>query len=117
VSGPAQPYTLPMSASSTDGLRFVANLGGLDQVVGRTVTLEWTQPVTHDVFELQLYFSSFGASGVECETQVWGIGADATSRQVTVPATCEGEPVVRVQFELAEDGVHDEHSFSAYYIQ
>jgi hypothetical protein len=117
VSGPAQAYTLPMSTSSTDGLRFVATLGGLDQVVGRTVTLEWTQPVTHDVFELQLYFSSFGASGVECETQVWGIGADATSRQVTVPATCEGEPVVRVQFELAEDGVHDEHSFSAYYIQ
>jgi hypothetical protein len=36
---------------------------------------------------------------------------------VTVPATCGGEPVVSVQFELAEDGVHDEHSFSAYYIQ
>ena len=117
VSGPVQTYTLPMAASSTDGLRFVANLGGPDQVVGKTVTVEWTQPVTHSVFELQFGFSAFGASDVECETDIWGIGADATSWQVAVPATCEGEPVVRVQFDLAEDGVHDEHSFSAYYIQ
>lgn len=115
--GPVQIYTLPMSTSSTDGLRFIPSLGGLDQVVGKTVTLAWTQPVTHSVFELQLDFHTFGAIGIECETDIWGIAADATSRQVTVPATCEGEAVVRVQFELGEDGVHDEHSFSVYYIQ
>lgn len=116
VSGPVQTYTLPLDTSSTDGLRFAPNLGGLDQVVGKTVTLEWTQPLTHSVFELQLELLTLNASFAECETQVWGIAANATSRQVTVPATCEGEPVIDVVFLLFEDGLHDEHSFSYYWI-
>jgi hypothetical protein len=119
-------YTVKSNAFTTE-LISITNLSGSNFATvahpGTPLTVQWTLPKTFPIARVRLTAEGFTSadqtSGFNCLVDTIGNGAPvlsttATSGQITVPATCAGQPVVTGNVDVQVIGTNGEKEVVIY---
>jgi len=124
AAGEAVKYTVSGGAYTTEPVS-VVNLAGTalsDAALGHPLEVEWTLPTTFAVAGVQLeayVFVSADPSSTTPDCVVAGpsLSRSATSAVITIPATCNGSAVARVQLNVIVTGASGERTVAVYAFQ
>ncbi len=117
VGGGTASYTVPLNAFTTELIQVTEPSG--NTISPGTHTVTWTLPTTYAVDTIQLSAllftdSSAGATGFQCTNDVPVVSPTATSGQITIDSTCNGQPVKQVNINVSTNGVNGERSLVIY---
>jgi len=109
-------YTVPLNAFTTELIQITSPTATTFSTGPLTVT--WTLPTTYAVQTTQLSVHMFtgpqtSPGSLECIVDT-PVAASASSGTVTIAATCESQPVVEVNLNVATNGVNGERSMVVY---
>jgi hypothetical protein len=120
TSGPVVHYSVPSNAFSTENIRIVSptdsSLAGAN--LGQPLQVSWTLPTTFVVAQLGLTAEAFGGNVSNPGTPAClvspaqPLATNATSATITVPATCDGQPVQYVTVGITATGSENQNSFA-----
>lgn len=124
VDGGISTVTVPLNAFTTEGVPITSPTGTTlaDAHLGGTLDVAWQLPVSYAVQRVQLSALVFtdtqgGPGGFQCESPQVFTAATATSGTLSVPATCNGLPVRKVNINLSVTGINGERSQTIYTLQ
>jgi hypothetical protein len=121
ASGPVVDYTWTNNAFTTESISITSPTSGslADYTLGQPQSVSWTLPTTFPVAGVYLHAETYttstlneGPSTYQCEivgqtNAPTGAGAP-TSGTITVPSTCNNQPVVFVELEVMVEGINGE---------
>ncbi len=112
-AGGSVSYTVPLNAFTTELIEISAPTG--TTIAPGTHTVTWTLPTTYAVESIQLSVlrftgSSGSSSGFQCIDDAPVVAATATSGQITIAPTCNGQPVQTANINLSTNGFNGERS-------
>ena len=89
--------------------------------LGSSLTVTWNLPTTYAIAYINLDALSFtglqsNPATFQCDTSAI-VSSSATSATLTIPAMCNGQPVLEVNLNLSANGVNGERSLSIYMLQ
>lgn len=116
-AGGTVSYVVPLNAFTSELLTISAPSG--TSLAAGTHTVTWTLPTTYAVESIQLSALMFtqppgSSAGFQCINDAVLVAPTATSGQVTVDATCNGQPVSHVNLNLSTNGFNGERSQVVY---
>lgn len=116
AAGGSTSYTLPLNAFTTELIRITSPTA--TTVGAGTLTVTWTLPTTYVVERTQLAAMVFTGdqtqgTGFQCIEETI-VSPTATSGVVTIPATCNGQPVLQVNLNVSTNGTNGERSMVVY---
>ncbi|HXD41431.1 MAG TPA: hypothetical protein VN649_12750 [Ramlibacter sp.] len=116
--------TIPLNAFTTEGVPITSPTGSklADAHLGGTLDVSWRLPSTYAVAHVSLSALVFTGSQsstttFQCESPEVVLGAAATSGTLSVPAICNGLPVVNVNINLGITGINGERSQTIHMLQ
>ncbi len=122
TTGNPVTYTLASNAFTTDPVTVTgltsSSMSSL--TLGQPTTYHWTLPTTFAIARVKLnalVFVGNQATSLSCEAKNTNLAPNATSGSVTIPATCNGQPVVQVNINLVVTGVNGERSMAIVFYQ
>lgn len=121
-TGNAVTYNLLTNAFTTDPV-IVTGLTSSSMsslTLGQPTTYHWTLPTTYAIGRVKLnvlVFVGNQSTSLSCEAKGSNLAANATSGSVTIPATCNGQPVVQVNINLVVTGINGERSMAIVFYQ
>jgi hypothetical protein len=124
ADGSVSTVSMPLNAFTTEGAAITSPTGTTlaDAHLGGTLDVAWQLPVTYAVARVHLSALVFtdtqgGPGGFQCESPEVVTAATATSGTLSVPATCNGLPVRKVNINLSVTGINSERSQTIYTLQ
>jgi len=121
ADGSLSTVNVPLNAFTTEGAPITSPTGSTlaDAHLGGTLNVAWQLPVSYAVARVQLSALVFtdsqgGPGGFQCESPEVVTAATATSGTLSIPATCNGMPVLKVNINLSTTGVNGERSQTIY---
>ena len=115
--------TIPLNAFTTEGVPIISPTGTTlaDAHLGKTLDVSWRLPSTYAVAHVSLSALVFTGSQsstatFQCESPEAVLGASATAGTLSIPATCQGLPVLNVNVNLAITGINGERSQTIYFL-
>jgi hypothetical protein len=119
ASGPVVDYTWISNASTSESISITSPTSGslADYTLGQPITVTWTLPTTFPIAYTYLGAETYTSwpqtsSTYQCEiggTTIVPAGAGfPTSGTITVPSTCNGDPVVFMELEASVGGINGE---------
>ncbi|HVY91818.1 MAG TPA: hypothetical protein VHA14_03675, partial [Bryobacteraceae bacterium] len=123
VSGPAVTYTLPNNVFTTDAVSITSPTTGTfsSYTLGQPLAVQWTLPTTYAIANVSLNAVAetgpAGPSTMSCGVSGSSFStapalANATSGTITIPATCNGQPVLQVMLSVLARGVNGEQAYA-----
>jgi hypothetical protein len=113
ASGPAQAYAV-LSNASTDQYVTITNLSGhtlVDANPGGVLLVEWSMSSPgFDIEHIRLTGIVHNALGASCQIIGGDLPPTATSSGISLPATCNGEPVSQAAVYVWVEGVNGEQT-------
>ncbi len=116
--GDNQVFIVKTNAFTTEAIT-VTNLSGstlADATLGSPLHVVWTLPKTFAIAEVKLSGHSSNAENQQCQTDDLILSNDATSGDITLPATCNGT-VTEANFNVNVTGVNGEREIIIYEFQ
>jgi hypothetical protein len=116
--GDNQVFVVKTNAFTTEAIT-VTNLTGstlADATLGSPLHVVWTLPKTFAIAEVKLSGHSSNAENQQCQTDDIILSNDATSGDITLPATCNGT-VTEANFNVNVTGVNGEREIIIYEFQ
>lgn len=116
AAGGTVEYTQRLNAFTTELIQVTQPTG---TTIGTgTATVTWTLPTTYAVERTQLTALVFTGDqtkglGFQCIVETT-VSATATSGTIDIPATCNGQPVLTVNLNVATNGFNGERSLVVY---
>lgn len=111
-AGPVEQYVVKMNAAANAYVYITsAPSGTAADLVGKTVTLAWTLPVTVVIDEVNLQGGAYaGSPGNEVSCDIWGdpLSTTATSGSVYIEPTCDGQAITHLYLGVNVEGVNGE---------
>ncbi len=119
AGGSPIPATAVLNAWTNDPVTFSAPVSSqLSSIAfGQPLQVAWTLPTSYAIRNVQLSALTFTGPSSDpnaqrCFADEQLLAKTATSGTVTIPATCNGLPVVQVNLNLSANGVNGERSHS-----
>jgi hypothetical protein len=123
LSGSPVTYTIMSNAYTTEPISIANLTGGTIDVarLGSPLTVTWTKPTSFPIrgmgFGYQAYSPSRTAPSPQvCTGGVNLIGTATPSATVTIPSTCQGNPVGSVNLDVGVNGLNGESATVTYVI-
>ena len=112
-------YQVVTNAITTETVTMTPTPGGhaIASVVGQTVTMNWTLPMTFQIVRIQTFGSAHNASNVQTLVSEVVHGPTAISGLVAVPSTVAGQATNRVSIGLNFNGPNGERIIYIYHYQ
>ncbi len=121
VSGSPITQTVTTGANTTDSITITSPTGhtlATDAKLGQPLSVTWTLPKTFTVDSLDFFGNSRTSNNVNCTTDTPDdIGPTSTSGTVTLPSTCQGEPIVDAWIIVEIEGTNGESTSAFYFFQ
>lgn len=116
-AGGTVTYTVPLNAFTTELIQVTQPTG--TTITTGTHTVNWTLPTTYAVERIQLSVLAFtttsgSSTGFQCIADSPVVAPTATSGQITIAATCNGQPVRQVNINVSTNGFNGERSIVVY---
>lgn len=113
TTGSAVSYVTPLNAFTTELVSITSPTG--NSIRAGTATVTWTLPSTYVVASIQLSALMFtqetgSNSGFQCINDGPVLAPTATTGQVAIASTCNGQPVRFVNLNLSTNGSNGERS-------
>lgn len=119
--GSSVSYVEAINAFTTEGVRITNPTGSTlaDARLDGTLDVAWGLPATYAVATIELSGTSYTGEmdlpgTYRCETLPAIVSATSTSAGLSIPATCNGQPVRIVDLMLVVTGINGEHSETHY---
>jgi hypothetical protein len=118
----AVTMTIPLNAFTTEGVPIISPTGSTlaDAHLGGTLDVSWRLPSTYAVAHVNLaalvFTGSQSTATFQCESPEVVLGVTATSGTLSIPAICNGLPVVNVNINLSITGINGERSQTIYFL-
>lgn len=120
AAGPVVDYTWTSNAATTETISITSPTSAslADYTLGQPQTVTWQLPTTFPIADVYLQAETYttsptqkGPSTYQCE--ITGTPATVTtgfptSGTITVPSTCNGDPVVFIELEVGVQGINGE---------
>ena len=124
TTGAAETVVVNSNAASTEPVAFsgITSSAVSSLQFGTPLTYSWTLPATFPIQQVKLNAQVFTGdqtlnSTVACNVKQTPIPTTATSGQITLPSTCNGQPVVQVNVNLVVIGANGERSQAIIFYQ
>ncbi|HKI75421.1 MAG TPA: Ig-like domain-containing protein [Pseudomonadales bacterium] len=125
VTGSAETYHYPLNAFTNESIRITSPTGTAlaDANLGNPLSVTWTLPTTYAIAKVQLDGQVF--DGPQDNSNTTSCFADtrpvlattATTGSITLPTTCNGNPVYSANLDVSVIGVNGERSQVTYQFQ
>src|SRR5262249_48592338 len=114
AGGGTVSYVVPLNAFTTELIQVTSPTGTTlaDAHLGGSLPVAWTRPTTYAVVETQLS-AVLVTAGFQCIVDEM-VAASATSGTLSLPTTCNGEPITRVHVNVSTTGPSGERSLVIY---